>query len=75
MIAVQKVTNVGFSLHDGLTKSEDELTPEQRRYAIRSAFSELSIVLQANRDVHRLVNVSQRQANDNHLKAKTNECH
>ncbi|CAG2118394.1 unnamed protein product, partial [Medioppia subpectinata] len=35
MIAVQKVTNVGFSLHDGLSKSEDELTADQKRYAIR----------------------------------------
>ncbi|XP_054158922.1 lysophospholipid acyltransferase 6-like [Oppia nitens] len=35
MIAVQKVTNVGFSLHDGLNKSDEELTDDQKRYAIR----------------------------------------
>ena len=35
MIAVQRVTNVAFSLNDGLTKTDEELTGEQRRYAIR----------------------------------------
>lgn len=35
MIAVQKVTNVGFSLHDGLAKPLESLNPEQKRYAIR----------------------------------------
>ena len=42
MIAVQKVTNVGFSLHDGM-KPEEELTADQKRYAIR--FVELVITL------------------------------
>jgi hypothetical protein len=35
MIAVQKVTNVGFSLHDGLAKPYESLNAEQKRYAIK----------------------------------------
>ncbi|CAG2173243.1 unnamed protein product, partial [Oppiella nova] len=42
MIAVQKVTNVGFSLHDGLAKSEDTLTADQKRYAIRCEKANIS---------------------------------
>lgn len=35
MIAVQKVTNVGFSIHDGMAKPIESLNAEQKRYAIR----------------------------------------
>jgi hypothetical protein len=38
MIAVQKVTNVAFSVHDGMAKSDNDdetLTLEQKRYAVR----------------------------------------
>lgn len=35
MIAVQKVTNVGFSLHDGMAEPESNLNSEQKRYSIR----------------------------------------
>lgn len=35
MIAVQKVTSLAFSLHDGMGRNDADLTPEQRKYAIR----------------------------------------
>ncbi|GMR33875.1 hypothetical protein PMAYCL1PPCAC_04070, partial [Pristionchus mayeri] len=35
MICVQKVTTLAFSLHDGLVKKEEELTPLQKREAIK----------------------------------------
>ena len=35
MIVVQKITALAFSLHDGHARKEEELTDEQRKYAIR----------------------------------------
>lgn len=35
MIGVQKVTSVGFNLLDGMGRDEKDLTPEQKRYAIK----------------------------------------
>ncbi|KAG5880127.1 hypothetical protein JTB14_037359 [Gonioctena quinquepunctata] len=34
MVITQKVTSLAFSLHDGLTKKEDEMTSNQRYYAV-----------------------------------------
>ncbi|XP_030639097.1 lysophospholipid acyltransferase 1 [Chanos chanos] len=36
MMITQKITMLAFQLHDGMCKKEEELTPEQRRLAIRS---------------------------------------
>ncbi|RWS04110.1 lysophospholipid acyltransferase 2-like protein [Dinothrombium tinctorium] len=35
MIAVQKVTSLAFSLHDGLARPQEQLTNEQRKYSVR----------------------------------------
>ena len=35
MIGTQKVTSLAFSLHDGTGRREEELTEEQKRYAVR----------------------------------------
>lgn len=35
MVITQKVTSLAYSLHDGLTHSEDELSPKRGYYAIR----------------------------------------
>ena len=35
MVAVQRVTDVAFSLHDGSTKSQEKLTPDQKAYALK----------------------------------------
>ncbi|RZB39174.1 IQ and ubiquitin-like domain-containing protein, partial [Asbolus verrucosus] len=35
MVITQKVTSLAFSLHDGLTKSEDEMSKSQKLYAVR----------------------------------------
>lgn len=35
MIGVQKVTSLGFNLFDGKSRKADELTPEQKRYAVK----------------------------------------
>ncbi|XP_041361304.1 lysophospholipid acyltransferase 2-like [Gigantopelta aegis] len=35
MIMVQKLTSIGFSYHDGVVKSDSELTPEQKLMAVR----------------------------------------
>ncbi|MFT7816148.1 lysophospholipid acyltransferase 1-like [Arapaima gigas] len=36
MILTQKITTLGFQLHDGMYRKYEELTPEQRRLAVRS---------------------------------------
>ncbi|GFT63927.1 membrane-bound O-acyltransferase domain-containing protein 2 [Trichonephila clavipes] len=35
MITTQKVSSLAFSLHDGLCQSEEKMTPEQRKRAVR----------------------------------------
>lgn len=35
MISVQRMTTLAFSLHDGRVKKEEELSPLQKREAIR----------------------------------------
>ncbi|XP_058810867.1 lysophospholipid acyltransferase 6 isoform X2 [Phymastichus coffea] len=35
MVITQKVTSLAYSVHDGLTRKEDELTPSQRYYAVQ----------------------------------------
>lgn len=35
MIITQKVTGLAFNLHDGLTGKEEELTSNQKYYAVR----------------------------------------
>ncbi|GMT33919.1 hypothetical protein PFISCL1PPCAC_25216, partial [Pristionchus fissidentatus] len=35
MVTVQKMTTLAFSIHDGVVKKEDELTPLQKREAIK----------------------------------------
>lgn len=35
MINTQKLTALAFSLHDGLYKKEDDLTPDQKNQAVR----------------------------------------
>lgn len=35
MIAVQKVTCLAFSIHDGRARDDEDLSAEQRRYAVR----------------------------------------
>lgn len=35
MIGVQKVSSLGFNMFDGMGRKEEELTPEQKRYAVR----------------------------------------
>lgn len=35
MIGVQKVTSVAFSIHDALGRQDQELSAEQRKYAIK----------------------------------------
>ncbi|XP_003424410.1 lysophospholipid acyltransferase 1 isoform X2 [Nasonia vitripennis] len=34
MVITQKVTSLAYSVHDGLTRKEDELTPSQRHHAV-----------------------------------------
>ncbi|XP_075231677.1 lysophospholipid acyltransferase 6 isoform X2 [Lycorma delicatula] len=41
MVMTQKVTSLAFSLHDGLTRKEEELTTNQKYYAIRKLPSAL----------------------------------
>ncbi|XP_013777137.1 lysophospholipid acyltransferase 2-like [Limulus polyphemus] len=41
MIATQKVSSVAFSLHDGLARSEENLSLDQKRYVIRQSPSVL----------------------------------
>lgn len=33
MITTQKLSDLGFSIHDGMHKSEEKLTPNQLKYA------------------------------------------
>jgi lysophospholipid acyltransferase 1/2 len=35
MVITQKVTSLAFSLHDGLTRRDDELTSGQKYYIVR----------------------------------------
>jgi len=35
MVITQKVTSLAFSIHDGLTRREEELTPMQRHQAVQ----------------------------------------
>jgi lysophospholipid acyltransferase 1/2 len=35
MVITQKVTSLAFSLHDGLTRHEDELTSDQKYHTVR----------------------------------------
>ncbi|XP_033330977.1 lysophospholipid acyltransferase 6 [Megalopta genalis] len=35
MVITQKVTSLAYSIHDGLTQSEEELTPSQRHQAVK----------------------------------------
>lgn len=35
MVITQKVTSLAFSIHDGLTRREEELTPMQRYQAVQ----------------------------------------
>jgi hypothetical protein len=35
MVITQKVTSLAFSLHDGLTRREDELTSDQKYHVVR----------------------------------------
>ncbi|XP_039300216.1 LOW QUALITY PROTEIN: lysophospholipid acyltransferase 2 [Nilaparvata lugens] len=36
MVITQKVTSLAFSLHDGLTRKEEEMTTNQKHYAVRN---------------------------------------
>lgn len=36
MIITQKITTLAFQLHDGMSKTPEDLTAEQRRFAVRS---------------------------------------
>lgn len=35
MVITQKVTSLAYSIHDGLTRREEELTPMQRHQAVQ----------------------------------------
>lgn len=35
MVMTQKVTSLAFSLNDGLTKKEDDLSTQQKYYAVK----------------------------------------
>lgn len=35
MVITQKVTSLAYSVHDGLSRKENELTPSQRHHAVR----------------------------------------
>jgi hypothetical protein len=35
MVITQKVTSLAFSLHDGLTRREDELSADQKYHVVR----------------------------------------